>query len=722
MSVHMELPFLLRVVLEFTMKEELINFMCINHKCEDVIRSLKITPKFINIPSYRWFFTHFTPDTLDCHCVDASFQSYLEQVKCIRSPTLVFFAKDKLLTDEFASKFFPKITRIVLYSSENRASPNIEYIKEVNAMVLKHSHDFQKLVHLSGDIKTITEFLESYTENGKEKYIKLPSIIVLNSLRGYSIQTNYEVLSYIKRIEVCVPDNGVSQIFLISFRQAENENDFVDFRRVQYYYRNVHSRMCTKWSDHLYCEKGVVNVEGQVNGNAINRTIENVYPYTVEMRYVNTIDPKFELWSVPMCIQDFVLINSRVDVPAVFPITMPGIKTLKLFEVDNFIFSTNFENVETVVLKKCIRVTFDEKTQFEKLRVMWIESCTLISLKGYTKTELERVTIKATRSVDIEKRNDNLKNIDLINIIDIKIMSANASCDVYIENGKAIQISQRVFDHEITVFESIPDTNYNRNERGYKMRRFIPMSLESTVDHNVISRFDDYDPIYKGIDMVTSRFFSSRLDTSALEIKVLRNNNSSLLDWEYIETVTAPDGLQSPNFLIQKVKGVRYYEVNVTGVSIMSIGVINRVRYDEFMGCHVGWYNNSIGYHSDDGKVHSTLLTRDERDDEFYAYGNDIGFVNVVGCGYIQKTKEVFFTINGNLLGKYKIDFDELSAAIAFDVTKPITVNYGNLPFAFDVKKMEVIDEVKDENEDYINYNINYNYSESDSLSMSDDD
>ena len=118
-----------------------------------------------------------------------------------------------------------------------------------------------------------------------------------------------------------------------------------------------------------------------------------------------------------------------------------------------------------------------------------------------------------------------------------------------------------------------------------------------------------------------------------------------------------------------------------------------------------GWTEDSIGYHSDDGRLFFASGTDGTN------FGPNYGNGDVVGCGVHIPTMSVFFTKNGNLIGTaYSIISSEprtyrtLYPTIGLDSKEfTIQVSFGaDEAFAFDVSKAEQL---------YANYPAQFRHS-----------
>lgn len=67
-------------------------------------------------------------------------------------------------------------------------------------------------------------------------------------------------------------------------------------------------------------------------------------------------------------------------------------------------------------------------------------------------------------------------------------------------------------------------------------------------------------------------------------------------------------------------------------------------------------------------------------------YGPRFGPNDVVGCGLDYKTHEIFFTLNGQYLGvAFEGVYGKLYPTVGIDAVNPLTINFGDHPFAFDL-------------------------------------
>ncbi|ELP85707.1 hypothetical protein EIN_265140 [Entamoeba invadens IP1] len=691
--VVLELSFLVRVVLELHYKEDLIHFLLINHKCEDVLHSLKLTPRFRNTPSLLWFLEHFSPDTIAVFCFDETLLSFLPSISCIRSPDLESLYSSNSLTENAIQNIFPKIVSITLDSTIPSFGDNENDSTKVASIVIANSLLLNHVNTLYGDLASIALYLEKYTEYGKYKYVHLPKIIHANSLRGYAMLYNEEIVNLLRRILLCVPDNGTHDISIVFYRQLtlkEIENSGDLFRRVKYYYIHAHTLMGEKWNEQIYCNKGKMRIEGQIYGDTkrvIDHIVDKVYPSTLFQQQVNNIYQN-DIWEISKCIETYILSQSRLNEMTQFPIDMSTVKFVFLNTVFNFEFTNSFMCVEKLSIKECKNIIFDENCALPKLTSLRVLLSNDIIFKGNSNTQIESIfcynvqQFKCTRKIDLIRKvillyckDFEMCELDIPNT-DINTPKSkddnkcntnniNKSRNIYIECSENLIFCNTtfnqilIFDSDSTVSNDLDDLNEKTN---YSMRRFVPMTDGVEVENGIITeKMHDSETL----DMVVSRYLSTYNITDNL---VVRNINKKEVD---------------------VIKGISYFEISVEGYSVISIGLIDQINYREFEGSQVGWRKHSVAMHSDDGKIFFDGKTIENVNEKKCAFASVTGVKKTVGCGFIMNTKEAFFTVESELMCKVKTDFTLVSAAIGFRITNPITVNYGKRPFVFDLKTID---------------------------------
>jgi hypothetical protein len=134
-----------------------------------------------------------------------------------------------------------------------------------------------------------------------------------------------------------------------------------------------------------------------------------------------------------------------------------------------------------------------------------------------------------------------------------------------------------------------------------------------------------------------------------------------------------------------KDDGFAYFEVTVIHEGMRGIVAIGLISENYPMDKMPGWHEESIGYHADDAcAFHNTGWGRQ--------WGKRYGSGDVVGCGIVFETGEVFFTLNGEFLGvAYRTPHECYYAAVGFrNARTQLKINFGATPFYFDFRAPSV--------------------------------
>eukprot|EP00742_Colponemidia_sp_Colp-10_P004729 GILJ01005044.1.p1 GENE.GILJ01005044.1~~GILJ01005044.1.p1 ORF type:complete len:1771 (+),score=301.85 GILJ01005044.1:1764-7076(+) len=129
----------------------------------------------------------------------------------------------------------------------------------------------------------------------------------------------------------------------------------------------------------------------------------------------------------------------------------------------------------------------------------------------------------------------------------------------------------------------------------------------------------------------------------------------------------------------KKLEASYYYEVKVLNSNpdkVCCIGLLPSTVRD-YPG-HLGWSENSLAYHGDDGQFYGSGAAR----------GPLFGAGDVVGVGWKKSSKQVYFTLNGEMQGvKYqaeRVHAEAYHAAITASTGTKFYVNLGQSPFEYD--------------------------------------
>jgi hypothetical protein len=82
---------------------------------------------------------------------------------------------------------------------------------------------------------------------------------------------------------------------------------------------------------------------------------------------------------------------------------------------------------------------------------------------------------------------------------------------------------------------------------------------------------------------------------------------------------------------------------------IIAIGLCG--EFADMSLAHIGWHKWTVGYHSDDGGIFDSQPRRTVRTEYTFGLGSR------VGCGVDYSKGEVFFTRDGEIIGRFRIPF-----------------------------------------------------------------
>ena len=128
---------------------------------------------------------------------------------------------------------------------------------------------------------------------------------------------------------------------------------------------------------------------------------------------------------------------------------------------------------------------------------------------------------------------------------------------------------------------------------------------------------------------------------------------------------------------------VGYYEVTLQEVTpSMKVGVgFAPLTYS--LSSFPGWDAHSFGFHCDDGHVYNPALSDHRRP---FGRPSDIRLGSTVGCGFDRKKREMFFTLDGQLLGVAVdcVSESDLYPSIGLGTANDkVAFNFGAKPFLY---------------------------------------
>ncbi|ELP86059.1 hypothetical protein EIN_327060 [Entamoeba invadens IP1] len=154
--------------------------LCGTVQCVDLKRNIR-EEKLLKFKStIIWFYKHFLPDTIEFGFYGFISMDLFTLPKQICNVNFTNAFKDGLLTTEFIQNIFPKVTRMSLISLDTEDN-DYNACLECAKLITKHTKFLTSLNYLRVDLNFFFDFINDYTENGKEKYLHLPEIIIIFS-------------------------------------------------------------------------------------------------------------------------------------------------------------------------------------------------------------------------------------------------------------------------------------------------------------------------------------------------------------------------------------------------------------------------------------------------------------------------------------------------------------------------------------------------------------
>jgi len=233
---------------------------------------------------------------------------------------------------------------------------------------------------------------------------------------------------------------------------------------------------------------------------------------------------------------------------------------------------------------------------------------------------------------------------------------------------------------------------FTHNQRVYR----IPNATAAAGDHFPVVCLNSYGETV-GINM-GGAFHCTRERIAASPSVWGRMDTSKLKAEGDVLTAIQASAIQSQGVAIAQsatelktiyAKSVFYYEVTVLSLGKDGIIGVGIAKNDYPLHRMPGWDATSFGYHGDDGKFFNGT------GDGAYVLGAKFEAKDVIGCGFHQGTKELFFTRNGTLM-KVKSDY-KVPTTTGFYATvglwtktmesaKSVSLNLGDRPFLFNFK------------------------------------
>ena len=698
--------FLMNVAIYFPSYIELFHFMKINKKCLRTVHRLKRTPYFIDQNAYESFLERFHPETIDFNHSPRYIKEAEEECHLIRNAS---FIVEKMKENELQKivSLFPKIDTINLYIDHKFTDLQIE-----------HAEKFEKIKKITGDLSLLIKFFERYTENGKQLFVPLPEIINIKSYDGKRLELNEmtvekieEFLKYIRINDCCT----INAFFQTQSKKSEHINElFQRLKRINYYYYINVVDACEMYSDNIALPNNNLMIKEGIGSNEMNTMINKCYAQQIFCGETNNRDNRFiiktqSFWNLPEFVETLMLSNfiSERFMKTIYPEYQSTMN--EQIDTTYNSFPISFDYLTKITLDKCVGVYIKEGL-FNLKELIIISSINV---------EISNRYLEDDEDEQKENANNHLKHLELLKIchsrtVEVNLFSSqlkkliiyfSKDCDVtgpletlenvYLRKSERLKFNSFSFENKKVMIEECDDVKFISHDSSLTNPLEycnIPLSKTNILMKNYINIPDQ--PLVTESNIFTMKSFHNNSDNFEIidSTRVKRINYHQTFcetifsrnfynindNFEYIQ-VLQQDGTTK---LLPST--IRYFELNVFGYNVISIGVVCNEIYD-FIDGHVGWRTGSVGYHADDGLLFQEHGIGKEFD---LPYGKSENENHVVGCGYDCEKQEVFFTRDGiKNMQTIHWEIDSLFAAIGLSDFREFEINYGNKPFMFDLIK-----------------------------------
>ncbi|ELP86839.1 hypothetical protein EIN_043770 [Entamoeba invadens IP1] len=658
MVSRLEMVFLANVVLKLTNYIDIHNFILVSHNCYESVKSLKTTPKLSSAIDLSWFLSHFYLDTVDFDEVQIPVEKYISSVQCIRNPNFLEDAIAGKLTQSYADTIFPKVVSLsLLYPVYEKDDP-------CNNLIISNSKKFMSLRRLSGDLEQISLFLKNLTDNGEAIGTKYPNLIVIDSYLESTIVLNETTLNLLRSVELYLKKSYNEKVCYV-VAEVPEDRSLIDFvKKGKFYCKNAGSVMCNK--DDIFGVCGDFELSGEVErkgedlkilNERIGANLDAASAFSLTHKYMSNTEYSLEL---PDSVREYnICVSSLPELVDAnyfkYPINFNKIEVLKLVSVSNVSLEvTNALNC--LELKSCDFCVFtNDEDSLIAIEEIFVEDSKHIRFLTHSEAIVENVHLFSDTEIDFNWSIKNTENVEIVESRNVGFVGGifSASCifhverstDTVIKNGE--QIASYI--KEVNVANFVIGNTGETKSCVLANKHFVCHS----VDYLINNHFSCYNEVTENV----RSFRPERI--------VLFTIN---------------------NFNETSAK-VPYFEVKEKGC-MLSLGLYDTkgsALTNSTYPIHVGWENGSLGIHTDDWCLYG-LDIGGEGENVNVAFDKFESCECVIGCGYNNTRKEVFFTLNGKIVKKIEIPWKNIGAAFAVQRLGTLFVNTGDQKFTFDIE------------------------------------
>ncbi|ELP84982.1 hypothetical protein EIN_310250, partial [Entamoeba invadens IP1] len=632
--VQIESVYLMKVALHFETYSDVYSFIQVSKSCLESVKMLHINPWFISIQNIKTFFYHFHTETINCLYFDFFDETIFSMVSCIRCPNFNSFVKSK---EDQLLPLLSKIYYIGLYNDDKqKLEPTCNFF-------IQNAKRINSLRKVRGELNPVVKFFESYTSKGNDLFARFPYTIEVLSEPKMS---QFTEVSLTQQLMKYIPQNGITKIIFIANEHRTKQEDLRFFEGVDYHYDAMVKDQCDYKGDAVINPAGLMTIKNTTDCKKFNGIIEKCFATQVSVSFSegNTLErvlanEKQDVWNVPKCVENLSLklnnINEEHKIH--IPILFDSVQEFNLDSSAMFDVHDTFSNIEELMLENVLSVTL-KMTDAKNLKRVCLENCTdvdIISKYGIT----EKVMIETCSKIRVNASIDHIANFLVMRttqcvfratVFDKTFVQIEDSTDMFFEQKFGDEkskmcpfgfcnISLEKFEKLVSTVVYYPSHTFMRMvdliepEKYFWMKKLFMDCPHILVQNDVVKRMKSVDGWL--INVMYSTDFCN-VDNRDQKMIFLENDN-----W------------------VKCKEAIRYFEVTVEHMSVMSVGLVNISTFVYQEDQHCGWVKGSIGYFSDEGKI---FFESCDEVGHMSPYGRKEGQKDVIGCGYYPKTRRVF--------------------------------------------------------------------------------
>ncbi|EDR30099.1 hypothetical protein EDI_113340 [Entamoeba dispar SAW760] len=700
MTYKLERVYLMNVSLYFTTYFDVLSFIQINKKCFSTINDLKVNPWLTTPFSIIKFVYHFNPETVNCCSFQLNKPRIFDTCTFIRNPNFLLISENQ---QKKLIPLFNKITTLTFYKTK----------EEQSMCYIKNASKFTSLKSIFGDIELIVQFIENSFKDQSTNLRCLNKIQIEPQSNQYIFP--YKTLPLLRKLRNIIGINNRIKVILISFYSAFNRQEVKEFEKinVQLFYKMLTQHQLDQIQLNYTAPRKVLAIEGTYNCDKFNKIIDKRQPTVCVVLMENNPLLKEEIersrgsllipedtttscWTIPKCIKELqllkvnpVVVQNTMNIVPLYPADCFYLKVIKLEQCRNIFLQQKLPNLKTLIISECDNVTvqtIDETYHFglTNIKKLMILRSNDIHVQCNS-NKFKELIVEGGERIYIYGTIDSVRDFTFLRVIKIVL----PSCSFYNKYVNIQYCSSIKFVSGMNIRSPIEFLGINVVLFNKLIQKILilPLSLPKELfNEDTFSNFFYMAPFFLNSERIKKHgntLSMKKRTFSEIDCIDVLISTQFLLAGKSDKLVTI---LNENEFSIFDAS-IRYFEVTITGSAVISVGLIDviRIHNEEYTSSNrlVGLDVGSIGYYSENGFLfNESKITKYSEPYAICSSSND-----TIGCGYNTKTKEVFFTKNRIKLPSIPFKCHSLSAVISIDFMNKMTINYGNTPFKFNIKK-----------------------------------